>query len=129
MTPEEFRAAGHKLIDWIADYRANVADFNVMARTAPGEIRAQLPASPPDSPESFDAIMGDLEKIIVPGLSHWQSPNFFGYFPCNGLPSSVLGDFASTGLGVLGLSWQSQPGADRARRSHYRLDAADGGAV
>lgn len=109
MTPEEFREAGHKLVDWIADYRANVADFNVMARTAPGEIRAHLPVSPPDSPESFDAIMGDLEKIIVPGLSHWQSPNFFGYFPCNGLPSSVLGDFASTGLGVLGLSWQSSP--------------------
>jgi aromatic-L-amino-acid decarboxylase len=109
MTPEEFRKAGHQLIDWIADYRTNVSDYNVMARTAPGEIRAQLPASPPDSPESFDAIMGDMEKIILPGLSHWQSPNFFGYFPSNGLLSSVLGDYASTGLGVLGLSWQSSP--------------------
>jgi aromatic-L-amino-acid decarboxylase len=109
MTPDEFRKAGHQLIDWIADYRTKVADFNVMARTAPGEIRAQLPASPPDSPESFDAILGDLEKIILPGLSHWQSPNFFGYFPSNGLLSSVLGDYASTGLGVLGLSWQSSP--------------------
>src|SRR5277367_847537 len=109
MTPDEFRKAGHQLIDWIADYRANVADFNVMARTAPGEIRAQLPASPPDSPESFDAILGDLEKIIMPGLSHWQHPSFFGYFPSNGLLSSVLGDYASTGLGVLGLSWQSSP--------------------
>ena len=109
MTPEEFRKAGHQLIDWIADYRANVADFQVMARTAPGEIRAQLPATPPDAPESFDAILGDLEKIILPGLSHWQSPNFFGYFPSNGLLSSVLGDYASTGLGSLGLSWQSSP--------------------
>jgi len=109
MTPDEFREAGHRLIDWIADYRTNVADFNVMARTAPGEIRAQLPAAPPDNPESFDAILGDLEKIILPGLSHWQSPNFFGYFPSNGLLSSVLGDYASTGLGVLGLSWQSSP--------------------
>ncbi len=109
MTPDEFRKAGHRLIDWIADYRANVADYNVMARTAPGEIRAQLPAKPPDSPESFDAILADLEKIILPGLSHWQSPNFFGYFPSNGLLSSVLGDYASTGLGVLGLSWQSSP--------------------
>ena len=80
-----------------------------MARTAPGEIRAQLPAKPPDCPESFDAILGDLENIILPGLSHWQSPNFFGYFPSNGLLSSVLGDYASTGLGVLGLSWQSSP--------------------
>ena len=109
MTPEEFRKAGHQLVDWIADYRSHVADFNVMARTAPGEIRAQLPAAPPESPESFDAILADLEKIILPGISHWQSPNFFGYFPSNGLLSSVLGDFASTGLGVLGLSWQSSP--------------------
>jgi aromatic-L-amino-acid decarboxylase len=109
MTPDEFRKAGHQLVDWIADYRENVAQFPVMARTSPGEIRAQLPAAPPDSPESFDAIFRDLEKIIVPGLSHWQSPNFFGYFPSNGLLSSVLGDYASTGLGVLGLSWQSSP--------------------
>lgn len=109
MTPDEFRQAGHRLIDWIADYRTKVSDFNVMARTAPGEIREQLPSAPPDSPESFDAILGDLEKIILPGLSHWQSPNFFGYFPSNGLLSSVLGDYASTGLGVLGLSWQSSP--------------------
>ena len=109
MTPEEFRKRGHQLINWIADYRTNVAGFNVMAQTAPGEIRAQLPASPPESAESFDAIFADLEKIILPGLSHWQSPNFFGYFPSNGLLSSVLGDYASTGLGVLGLSWQSSP--------------------
>src|ERR1700722_2850469 len=109
MTPDEFRKAGHQLVDWIADYRANVADFHVMARTAPGEIRAQLPSSPPDNPESFDAIFRDLEKIILPGLSHWQHPSFFGYFPSNGELSSVLGDYASTGLGVLGLSWQSSP--------------------
>jgi aromatic-L-amino-acid decarboxylase len=109
MTPEEFRKRGHQLIDWIADYRANVSELPVMARTAPGEIRAQLPARPPDAPESFDAIFADLEKIVLPGLSHWQSPDFFGYFPSNGLLSSVLGDYASTGLGVLGLSWQSSP--------------------
>jgi aromatic-L-amino-acid decarboxylase len=109
MSPEEFRKAGHQLIDWIADYRTHVGGFNVMARTAPGEVRERLPASPPDSPESFDAILSDLEKIILPGLSHWQHPNFFGYFPSNGLLSSVLGDYASTGLGVLGLSWQSSP--------------------
>ena len=109
MTPEEFRKAGHQLIDWIADYRARVAEFPVMSRSAPGEIKAQLPATPPVEPEPFDAILHDLDSIIVPGLSHWASPRFFGYFPCNGTLASVLGDFASTGLGVLGLSWQSSP--------------------
>jgi aromatic-L-amino-acid decarboxylase len=109
MTPEEFRAAGHQLIDWIADYRTRVADLPVMAQTAPGEVKAQLPAEPPLGPEPFAGILGDLDKIVVPGLSHWQHPSFFGYFPSNGLLASVLGDFASTGLGALGLSWQSSP--------------------
>ena len=80
-----------------------------MARTAPGAIRAQLPVCAPEQPESFETILQDLEKIILPGLSHWQHPNFFGYFPSNGLLASVLGDYASTGLGVLGLSWQASP--------------------
>jgi aromatic-L-amino-acid decarboxylase len=109
MTPEEFRIAGHQLIDRIADYRAHVAELPVMARTSPGEIKANLPAAPPSAPESFDAILSDLERIIMPGLSHWQHPSFFGYFPSNGSLASVLGDFTSTGLGVLGLSWQSSP--------------------
>jgi aromatic-L-amino-acid/L-tryptophan decarboxylase len=109
MTPEEFRAAGHRLIDWIADYRARVAELPVMAQTAPGEVKAQLPQAPPLQPEPFDCVLADLQKIVLPGLSHWQHPRFFGYFPCNGELSSVLGDLASTGLGVLGLSWQASP--------------------
>src|SRR5579885_2346847 len=109
MTPEEFRKAGHELIDWIADYRGRIAEFPVMSRSAPGEIKLQLPREPPREPQPFEAILRDLENIVLPGLSHWQSPKFFGYFPSNGLLASVLGDFASTGLGVLGLSWQSSP--------------------
>jgi len=109
MTPEEFRKAGHQLIDWIADYRKRVAELPVMSRKSPGEVKAQLPSDPPQAAESFEQILGDLERIILPGLSHWQHPNFFGYFPSNGELSSVLGDYASTGLGVLGLSWQSSP--------------------
>ncbi len=109
MTPEEFRKYGHQLIDWVADYRERITERPVMARTAPGEIRAQLPAKPPVKPEKFDAIIKDLDTIVVPGLSHWQHPRFFGYFPSNGLLASVLGDYLSTGLGVLGLSWQSSP--------------------
>src|SRR6266850_4157471 len=109
MTPEEFRAAGHRLIDWIADYRAGVDARPVMARTEPGDVKRRLPARPPDDPESFDAIVRDLDETVMPGLVHWQHPRFFGYFPCNGSLASVLGDYVSTGLGVLGLAWQSSP--------------------
>lgn len=109
MNPEEFRKIGHQLIDWIADYRTRVADLPVRSQVEPGAVRAQFPASPPFQPEPFDGIFDDLEKIILPGLSHWQHPNFFGYFPSNGELSSVLGDYLSTGLGVLGLSWISSP--------------------
>jgi len=109
MTNEEFRAAGHTLIDWLADYRNRLAELPVMAVTAPGDVKAKLPTAPPIDAEPFGDIVRDLDGVIVPGLSLWQHPSFFGYFPSNGLLSSVLGDFVSTGLGVLGLSWQSSP--------------------
>src|ERR1700682_4752158 len=109
MTPEEFRKIGYRVVDWIADYRGKVSKFPVMAPGAPGDVKGRLPIDPPESPESFDQIFRDLDEIILPGLSHWQHPRFFGYFPANAVLSSVLGDFLSTGLGVLGLSWQSSP--------------------
>lgn len=109
MDPEEFRAAGHQLIDWIADYRARLASLPVMAQTGPGEVKALLPAQPPSAPEPMAEILADLDRVVVPGLSLWQHPSFFGYFPSNASLASVLGDFASTGLGVLGLAWQSSP--------------------
>ena len=109
MNPEEFRRFGHQVVDWIADYRARVAELPVRSAVAPGSIRAQLPSAPPAQPEPFDAILRDLDDIILPGISHWQHPNFFGYFPGNGDLSSVLGDYLSTGLGALGLSWISSP--------------------
>ncbi len=111
MTPEEFRRAGHELIDWIADYRARVArgEFPVMSRTAPGALRDALPKSPPREPEAFAAIQRDLDALILPACTHWQDPRFFGYFPSNGLPVAVLGDLVSTGLGQLGLNWQASP--------------------
>jgi aromatic-L-amino-acid decarboxylase len=109
VTPEDFRSLGHQVVDWIADYRRDVARYPVMARTAPGEIKAALPAEPPAQPEPFAHILRDLDRVIMPGLSHWQHPSFFAYFPSNGGLASVLGDFLSTGLGVLGLSWQSSP--------------------
>jgi aromatic-L-amino-acid decarboxylase len=109
VTPDEFRRYGHQIVDWIADYRARVAERPVMAQTAPGDVKRQLPASPPQEPEPIASVIGDLDAIVVPGLSHWTHPRFFAYFPCNGDLSSVLGDFVSTGLGVLGLAWQSSP--------------------
>ncbi|HEX7779063.1 MAG TPA: pyridoxal-dependent decarboxylase [Vicinamibacterales bacterium] len=109
MTPDDFRARGHQIVDWIADYRERVGALPVMSPVAPGDVKRQLPPSPPAAPEPFDAIMRDFERIVVPGLSHWAHPGFFGYFPCNGELSSVLGDYLSTGLGVLGLAWQSSP--------------------
>ena len=111
MTPEEFRRAGHELIDWIADYRERVVrgEFPVMARTAPGALRAALPKQPPQNPESFAAVRRDLDALILPACTHWQDPRFHGYFPSNGLPAAVLGDLVSTGLGQLGLNWQASP--------------------
>jgi aromatic-L-amino-acid/L-tryptophan decarboxylase len=109
MTPEEFRKQGHAIIDWIADYRRDVAKYPVMAHTAPGDVRRALPVHPPGQPEPFADIMRDLDRVVMPGITHWQHPSFFGYFPANSVLSSVLGDFLSTGLGVIGLSWQSSP--------------------
>jgi glutamate/tyrosine decarboxylase-like PLP-dependent enzyme len=111
MTPEEFRRAGHELIDWIADYRERVArlEFPVMSRNAPGDLRAAMPATPPQDPEDFAAIRRDLDELILPACTHWLDPRFHGYFPSNGLPAAVLGDLVSTGLGQLGLNWQASP--------------------
>lgn len=109
MDPEDFRKYGHAIVDLIADRRASVATRSVMATTAPGAIKAQLPAAPPQSPESFDAILHDLSAIVLPGLTEWQHPQFYGYFPSNHSLASILGDYVSTGLGVLGLAWQASP--------------------
>nr|WP_269807721.1 DOPA decarboxylase [Pseudomonas sp. NMI795_08] len=97
------------MIDLIADYRQTVAERPVMAQVEPGYLKAALPGAAPQQAEPFDAILKDVDQLLMPGLSHWQHPDFYGYFPSNGTLSSVLGDFLSTGLGVLGLSWQSSP--------------------
>src|SRR5258706_6938334 len=96
-------------MDWLADYRQSIAERRGMAGTAPGAVRAALPEGPPQTAEPFDVVIRDLDRIIVPGLSLWQHPMFYGYFPANAPLASVLGDLVSSGLGVLGLSWQSSP--------------------
>jgi len=111
MTPEEFRRAGHELIDWIADYRARMisGESRVMPDVAPGWVRAQFPASPPQTGESFEGLLRDVERIVVPGCFNWQHPRFHGFFPANATLVSLLGDLLSGGLGQLGVSWQSGP--------------------
>lgn len=108
MTPEEFRQYGYQVIDYIAHYREHLRDFPVFSQIQPGQIRAQLPEAPPEHPEKFSEILADL-KQLEPGLSHFQHPKFFGFFPANAALSSVLGDLLSSGLGQLGISWQSSP--------------------
>ncbi len=109
MNIEEYRRFGHRLIDWIADYRASLDARPVQSVAAPGSIRAAFPPVPPEGPGSFEDFLSDLDSTVVPGLTLWQHPSFFGYFPSNAELASVLGDHLSTGLGVLGLSWQSSP--------------------
>jgi aromatic-L-amino-acid decarboxylase len=109
MTPEEFRVAGHALIDWIAEHRSRVPDLPVRAQVKPGEVAAGLAARAPQRPEPFGDVLADLERVVVPGVTQTQHPRFFGWFPSNAALSSVLGDLASSGLGALGLTWQSAP--------------------
>jgi aromatic-L-amino-acid decarboxylase len=109
MTPEEFRRCGHAVVDWIADYQSRIESFPVLSQVKPGEIRASLPAHPPARGEAFEALLGDVEKLILPGVTHWQSPNFFGYFPCNASGPGILGDLLSSGLGVQGMLWSTSP--------------------
>jgi aromatic-L-amino-acid decarboxylase len=109
MTPEEFRRHGHVVVDWIADYHARIESFPVLSQVKPGETRAALPANPPAQGEPFEAYLKDIEQIILPGVTHWQSPNFFAYFPCNASGPGILGDLLSSGLGVQGMLWSTSP--------------------
>jgi aromatic-L-amino-acid/L-tryptophan decarboxylase len=109
MTPDEFRRQGHALIDWIADYVEGVEQYPVASPVAPGDVRAQLPSSPPDGPEDFAAVLADVDRVIVPGLTHWQHPSFFAYFPANSTYPAILGELLSAGLGVNGMLWATSP--------------------
>jgi aromatic-L-amino-acid decarboxylase len=109
MSPEEFRQWGYAVVDWVAEYQKRVGSLAVLAQVKPGEIRASLPPQPPAKGESFDAILADVDRLILPGITHWQSPNFFAYFPANNSGPSILGELLSAGLGVQGMLWATSP--------------------
>ena len=109
MDPDEFRKHAHAVVDWIADYYKRIESFPVLSQVRPGEIRAALPAEAPQQGEPFETIFRDFEELILPGVTHWQSPNFFAYFPSNTSPPSILGDVLSSGLGVQGMLWATSP--------------------
>jgi aromatic-L-amino-acid decarboxylase len=109
MSPETFRHWGHEVVDWIAEYWSSVETRPVLSRVAPGEIRAALPPHPPQQGEAMGRILEDLDRVILPGVTHWQSPRFFAYFPANASGPSVLGELLSAGLGVQGMLWATSP--------------------
>ena len=105
----DLRRHGKQLLDWIAGYHQRIEKFPVLARVRPGEIRAAFPSSPPQQAEPFEAILQDVEEKILPGITHWQSPNFYAFFPCNASGPGILGDLLSSGLGVQGMLWATSP--------------------
>lgn len=111
MDIEAFRQAAHDTADWMADYLRDLGDRRVVATVTPGEVRARLPASPPVEGEAFAAIRADLDRIILPGMTHWGHPGFFGYFPANHSPPSILAEMFVAAMGAQCMSWQTSPAA------------------
>jgi aromatic-L-amino-acid decarboxylase len=111
MTPDEFRRFGHELVDWIAAYREGIREFPVMSRVAPGEVRSRFPAAPPNEGGHLAEAIESFQRDILPGITHWNHPGFFAYFPSNTDLASVLADLVASGLGAQGMSWQTSPAA------------------
>jgi len=111
MTPDEFRKHAHELFEWMAGYIENVEKLPVKSQVKPGEIFNQIPDKPPLQPESFDLLMKDFNEIIIPGITHWQNPNFFAYFPANTSPASVLAEMLTATLGAQCMIWETSPAA------------------
>ena len=142
MTPEEFRRHGHEVVEWVAAYMERVGELPIVSRVTPGEIRAQLPQAAPEEPEPFDALMRDLDDVVLPGITHWQSPGWFAYFPANVSGPSILAELASAGLGAQGMLWATSPALTEVEHavvdwlvdllglpSNFRLDSGEGGGV
>ena len=108
---EAFRRNAYALVDWVVDYLGGLEDRPVREPAQPGDVRAKLPGRAPEDPEAFDAVLADLERVVVPGLTHWQHPGWFAYFPAQSSPPAILGELAAAGLGVQGMLWSTSPAA------------------
>lgn len=111
LSPEEFRRHGHAIVDWLADYRERVENYPVLSTVKPGDIASMLPDEAPEAPEPFEDLLADLDRVVMPGVTHWQSPNWFAYFPANTSPPAVLAELAAAGLGMQGMLWSTAPAA------------------
>ncbi len=109
MSSDEFRSSGREVLDWIASYYDRVEDLPVLSKVSPGEVFRAIPEHPPQQGEPITNVLPDLDRVVLPGLTHWQSPNFYAYFPSNSSAPSVLGDLVSSGLGVQGMLWATSP--------------------
>ena len=111
MTPEEFRKHAHELVEWMAGYMENIEDYPVKSPVRPGDIFSRIPDNPPVEPEPFEAFFRDFKEIIMPGMTHWQSPNFFAYFPANTSPPSILAEMLISALAAQCMIWETSPAA------------------
>src|SRR5919106_766130 len=111
MLPNEFRRHAHQLVDWMADYFENVARLPVTPELEPGDILRRLPASPPEEGEPFQRLFADFESIVMPGMTLWNHPGWFAYFPANNSPPSVLAEMLTATLGAQCMSWATSPAA------------------
>lgn len=142
MTPDEFRRHGRALIDWIADYWETVGDRTILPEVSPGDVRASLPPTAPEVGEPFEDVLADLDRVVMPGVTHWQSPGWFAYFPANASFPAILGDLAAAGLGQQGMLWQTSPATTEIEShvldwlvdlmglpQHWKTTAAGGGVL
>jgi aromatic-L-amino-acid decarboxylase len=142
MTPDQFRHYGRTVVDWIADYYERVESLPVLSGVHPGQIRASLPTQPPQQGEAFEDVLRDVEELILPGVTHWQSPNFFAFFPANASGPAMLGELLSAGLGIQGMLWATSPACTELEThvldwlvdmlglpGKYKSDTAGGGVI
>jgi len=111
MNQDEFKKFGYLFVDWVSDYLKEVGNYPVCPHLNPGEIKEKLPSSPPEKGESLAEIFHDFEKIILPGMTHWQHPGWFAYFPANNSPPSILAELLTAGLGAQCMIWKTSPAA------------------